>query len=133
MENAAPNYLAILIAAAAAFAFGAVWYGTLSKPWMKAANKTPEDANMSPVLFAITFVANLVMAWVLSWVLIHTGSAGIGGGIMTAVMVWLGFMATTVTVNQRYQGFGWDLTIIDSGHWLGVAIVMGAILGWFAA
>ena len=132
MEIAGPNYLAVLIAAVAAFAFGSVWYGTLAKPWMKAAKKTPEDANMSPVLFVITFVADLVMAWVLASVLAHMGVVTISGAIMTAVLLWLGFMATTVTVNQRYQGFGWDLTIIDAGHWLGVAIVMGAVLGWVA-
>ena len=28
-----------------------------------------------------------------------------------------------------YEGFGWDLTIIDSLHWLGVTLIMGAIIG----
>jgi hypothetical protein len=36
-----------------------------------------------------------------------------------------------MTVNHRYQGFGWDLTLIDGLHWLGVALVMGAVIGWF--
>lgn len=40
-------------------------------------------------------------------------------------------MATTVAVNQRYEGFGWDLTLIDAGHWLGVALIMGGVIGFF--
>ena len=42
-------------------------------------------------------------------------------------------MATTLTVNQRYQGFGWDLTILDGIHWLIVALLMGGIIGAFGA
>ena len=48
-----------------------------------------------------------------------------------SLFVWLGFMATTLAVNQRYEGFGWDLTIIDGLHWLGVALIMGAVIGGF--
>lgn len=38
-------------------------------------------------------------------------------------------IATTIAVNQCYEGFGWDLTPIDWGHWLGVMLIMGAIIG----
>ena len=34
-------------------------------------------------------------------------------------------------VNHRFQGQGWKLTLIDAGHWLGVLLVMGAVLGLF--
>ena len=37
----------------------------------------------------------------------------------------------TEVLANGYQGFGWDLTIIDGLHWLGVALIMGAIIGWF--
>jgi hypothetical protein len=40
-------------------------------------------------------------------------------------------MATTMAVNHRYQAYGWDLTLIDGGHWLGVALIMGAVIGWW--
>ena len=133
MDFGGLNYLAILVAAIAAFVFGAVYYGTLGKPWMKAARIEPGDARMSPVLFITSFVAELIMAWVLAGVIGHlgTGQATLMNGIISGAFVWLGFMATTIAVNQRYQGFGWDLTIRDAGHWLGVAIIMGAIIGWW--
>lgn len=133
MEFGGISYLAVLIAAIVAFVFGAVYYGALGKPWMKAARIDPSEANMSPVLFITSFVAELVMAWVLAGVIGHlgTGEVTLWNGVVSGLFVWLGFMATTVAVNQRYQGFGWDLTLIDAGHWLGVAVIMGAVIGWW--
>lgn len=133
MDFGGMSYLAVLLAAVAAFAFGAVYYGALGTPWMKAARIKPEEAKMEPVLFVTSFVCELVMAWVLAGIIGHLGSGQVTAwnGIVSGFFIWLGFMATTVAVNQRYEGFGWDLTIIDAGHWLGVALIMGAIIGWW--
>ena len=135
MEFGGINYLAVLLAAVAAFVFGSVYYGTLGKPWMKAARIDPEDAKMSPVLFVTSFVAELVMAWVLAGVIGHLGQGQVtlANGIISAAFLWLGLVATTLTVNHRYQSFGWDLTIIDGMHWLGVLLVMGAVIGIMGA
>jgi hypothetical protein len=43
--------------------------------------------------------------------------------------VWLGFVATTLVVNNTFQGAKRSLTYIDSGHWLGVLLLQGAIIG----
>lgn len=133
MDFGTVDYLAVLVAAAAAFVFGAVYYGVLGKPWMKAARIDPAEAKMSAGLFVTSFVAELVMAFVLSLAInaFGMGTTTIAGGLVTGVVAWLGFMAATMTVNHRYQGFGWDLTLIDGLHWLGVALVMGATIGWF--
>ena len=47
MDFAGINYLAVVVAAVAAFVFGAVYYGSLGKPWMKAARIDPGEAKMS--------------------------------------------------------------------------------------
>ena len=133
MEFGGINYLAVLVAAVAAFAAGAIYYGALGKPWMKAARIDPADTRMSPTLFAINFVCELVMAWVLAGVIGHLGDGEVTvrNGVISGAFVWLGFIATAMTVNHRYQGFGWNLTLIDSGHWLIVALLMGGIIGAF--
>lgn len=133
MDISAVNFIAVLAAAVAAFIFGAVYYGLLGKPWMKAARIDPSSAKMSAGLFVTSFVAELVMAFVLSAAIdaFGMGSTTVASGLIAGVIVWLGFMATTMAVNHRYQGFGWDLTVIDGLHWLGVALVMGAVIGWF--
>ena len=43
------NVWAILLAAAAAFIFGGVWYGALSQAWMQAANLTEEIQLLGPI------------------------------------------------------------------------------------
>jgi hypothetical protein len=50
-------------------------------------------------------------------------------GITTAFFVWLPFVLGTMIVNHRFQGSSWSLTLIDGGHWLGVFLVMGIVIG----
>lgn len=135
MAFAGLNWVAILVAAVAAYLAGAIWYGVLGKVWMKAARINPDEAKMSIPLMAIGFVCELVMAWVMAGVIGHLGEGAVTlrNGLVSGAFIWLGFMATTVTINQRYQGFGWNLTLIDAGHWLVVALLMGGIIGAFGA
>jgi hypothetical protein len=132
MSFAGVSYLSILIAAIVAFGWGAAWYMGLSKQWIAAARLDPDKMTPSPLPFIISFIGLLVMGWVMAGVIGHIGAAGIWGGLVTGFLLWLGFIATTTAVNHRYQGFGWDLTVIDAGHWLGVCLIMGAIIGWWA-
>lgn len=133
MQFVEMNYLAILVAALAGFIFGAVYYGLVSKPWMRAGRIDPVQARPGPALLAITFISELIMAFVLAGLIAHLGPGAVTvqNGIVSGFFVWLGFMVTTMAVNHRYQAYGWDLTLIDGAHWLGVAVVMGAVIGWF--
>jgi hypothetical protein len=124
------NYLAILIAAVAGFAFGAGWYMVLAKPWMAAVGMT-EQPRPKPGPFIIAFAAQLLMAWMLAGALGHLGDVSVLAGLITGALLWLGFVVTTMVVNHRFQGAPWALTLIDAGHWLGVMLVMGVVLGLF--
>jgi hypothetical protein len=133
MSFAGVNYLAIVIAAVAALVFGAVYYGVLSKQWIRAGRIDPARAKPGAPILAVTFISELVMAWVLAGLIGHLGPGQVTlwNGVVSAAFVWLGFIATTLAVNHRYQAYGWDFTAIDGGHWLGVVVIMGAIIGWF--
>ena len=133
------NYLAIGLAAIASFLFGAIWYGLLSKHWMAAAGfeqKDMVDANGKPkiplVPMIISFVAELVMAVVLAGVLFHVAKSGltVRAGLITAFLCWLGFVITTLATNHAYGRAKPALTLIDGGHWLGVLLIQGLVLGW---
>ncbi len=133
MDFGGMNYVAIIVATAAAFLFGGAYYGAVSKRWLKASRINPSEAKMTAVHFITSILGELIMAWVLAGLIGHlgTGQVTIMNGIISGLFVWAGFMMTTTAINQRYQGYGWDLTIIDGIHWLGVAVIMGAIIGWF--
>ncbi|MEM9105621.1 MAG: DUF1761 domain-containing protein [Pseudomonadota bacterium] len=134
MDFGGVSFLGILIATAVAFVIGGAYCGLLAKPWMKAARIDPQDANMSAMLFINSIVCELIMAFMLAGVIGHlgTGEGTAINGMISGFFIWLGFVATTLAVNHRYQNFGWDLTLIDGLHWLLVLLAMGAIIGWFA-
>ena len=131
MTFAGTNYLAILVAAVGAFAFGAAYYMALSKQWLAAMGRI--EPNKSPMPFIMSFVCELVMAWVLAGMLAHfgAGQVTVKNGIVSALFIWLGFVLTTVLVNNGYAGRKLSLSAIDSIHWLGVLVIQGAIIGAF--
>jgi hypothetical protein len=133
MTFAGMNYLAVVLAAAAAFVWGAAYYMTLSKQWLAAVGMTREQLQSarSPVPFVISFVALVVMAWVLAGTLAHLGpgQVTVKNGIISALFLWLGFIVTTVFVNNAYPGRKYSLSAIDSIHWLGVVVIQGAVIG----
>lgn len=124
------NYLAVLVAAVAGFAFGAVWYGLLGKQWMAAINMTTHP-KPQPTIYVIAFICQLVMAWMLAGVIGHLGDVEVMRSLIAAAFVWFGFVLTTMTVNHRFQSATWSLTVIDGLHWLGVLLVMGLVIGLF--
>jgi len=131
------NYLAVVIAAVGAWLAGAVYYGVLGKAWLAALGKTKEELmpsgrpNLGP--FVLSFVADLVIAFVLAAVVgaMSAGKPGILAGIATGAMLWLGFVVTTLAVNNAYSGRKTTLTVIDAAHWLLALVVAGAIVGVF--
>ena len=127
------NLIAVAVAGVASFVFGALWYGVLGKAWMAAADLTEEQTKPDPVTLGLAFVCQLVMAFVFAGVIYHTGETSIRTGLISAFMIWVGIVMTTQIVNHRFQGKPWSLTLIDGGHWLGVLIVQGAVIGWFGS
>jgi hypothetical protein len=136
------SYLAILVAAIAGWVVGAAWYMSLSNAWVAAHGRTMEDfkreadarkgsAAWLPYVYAL--IAELIMAWVLAGLLGHLGpdQTTVWNGIVSAAFVWLGFVATTIAINNMFSFRKPMLSVIDSGHWLAVLVVMGIVLGAF--
>ena len=140
MTFAGVNYLAIIIAGVAGWLVGAIWYNVLARPWVAAHGKTMEefkaqvDANKGTVHaflpFALALLAEIVMAWVLAGIVGHLGQVTIRSAVISALFVWLGFVVTTMLVNNAFSGRRYVLTAIDAGHWLAVLLVIGVVIGW---
>ena len=129
---------AVFAAAAAAFLFGAFYYTLLGKTWLGAQGKTADDvrriekstfAKIAP--FILSFASELLMAGMLAGLMIRTGPMTVAHGLKLAFAIWLGFVVTTIAVNYAFAGRKSQLTLIDAGHWLGVVLIMGALIGVF--
>lgn len=139
------TFLTIIAAAVCAWLFGAMWYGTFGKAWVAAQGSTMEEfrakqaANVgklsAQIPFILTFVSELIMAYVLYGLMkhvAHTNPLTVSTGLISAAFIWFGFMLTAMAVNNAFTGRKIMLTVIDAGHWLGVMLILGAILGAFA-
>jgi uncharacterized membrane protein len=131
------NYLAVLVAAVAAWVLGMVWYMALSKQWLAALGKTeadmrgPDGKPKSYAPLVIVFVAELIMAWMLAGLLGHLGAVTVKNGAISGAFCWFGFVLTTIATNYAFHGRKIMLTVIDAGYWLAVLVLMGAIIGAF--
>ena len=132
------NWLSIVIAAVAAWVFAAAYYTALSTPWLAAMGKTMEQCKAEQAAktglvkyapFLLAFVGNIVMGWALYGILAHLNTFTIRGGLISGALIWFGFIVTTMTVNNAFAGRKTTLTAIDSGGWLGVMLIVGAVIG----
>ena len=131
MVFAGMNYAAIVVAAIVGFLAGGLWYGALGKHWLAALGKSKDEMKPRPGPFITAAVALIVMAYVLAGTIGHLGEVDLRTGIISGAIVWAGFIATTVAVNNAFQGARLALTLIDAGHWLVVLLAMGAVIGAF--
>jgi len=137
MTFAGVNYLAVLIAAVASWLAGAAWYMTLAKPWMAALGRTPEQMEAckkqphSYLPFIYAFAAAFILAFVLAGLVGHLGPGQVTlrNGIISGLFCWLGFVFTTMLVNNSFAMRSPKLLAIDGGYWLLVLVLSGAVIG----
>ena len=140
------NFFVMLGAAVCSWLFGAMYYGSLGKQWVEAQGSTVEEFRAKQAAkvgtlsaqapFILGFIAQLIMAYVLYGVMkhvAHTGPLTVRNGLITAALIWFGFILTSVAVNYAFSGRKVMLIVIDAGYWLGVMVILGAILGAFAS
>lgn len=130
---------AVFFAAAGGWLAGFGYYTVLAEPWAAALGTSTEHlqreraANAGTLAgwapFAITFLAELIMAGVLAGLLVQMQVATLRGGVILGALAWLGLVATSMAVNNMLGDRKIMLTVIDGGHWLMVLLLMGAILG----
>lgn len=132
------NPLAVAIATFAGYLFGAAWYMLLAKRWLAAQEFSADQrariegsGGRAPAPFLISLAAQTLMACMLASLLAHLGAPALTlrGGAQTGFLVWLGFVATTLISNYAFGMRRWSLAVIDGGHWLGVLLIQGGVLG----
>ncbi len=129
------GYLSVIVAAIAGFAFGAVWYMTLSKPWMEASGiKVGNDGRPeggSPVPFVLDFVAMLLVAGMMRHAFALAGIMTFGKGLVSGLGIGLFFISPWIMINNAYGMRPFKLTVIDAGYATFGCAIMGAVLMLF--
>jgi Protein of unknown function (DUF1761) len=126
------NYAAVFVSALTYWILGAVWFGVLfSKPWMAFEHITKEQAQgMNPVLpYVVTFLLNLVMAFVLAQLCIWRKADTAARGAALGVLMWIGFLGPVTYTTYMYEMRPKELFAINEFYPLVGLCLMGAILG----
>ncbi len=121
--------VSVIAAAIAAFAFGAVWYMTLSEKWMAATGQTKEsqkEAGATP--FIISFIALLVVAGMMRHIFALAGIDGLSKGAVAGFGLGLFIATPWVVTNYAYARRSRSLMILDGGYATIGCAVIGAVL-----
>lgn len=136
MEFAGVNPLAVVAAGAASYLFGGLWYQVFGATWLEAIGKTYDqlkaEGGFGPLPMAIALIAQLIMAFVFAGAFGYLGPDNLTlvNGLVAGAVIWAGFILTTLVTNNQFQAHGFELTLIDGGHWLCVLLIQGAIIGF---
>ena len=127
MANA--NLLAILIAAAAGFLVGGIWYGPLfGKAWMAEHGFTEEqlkDANMLKI-YGLTFAFSVLSAVFLGHLLAFFDT-GPRSTMMISIGIALGYIVPAIGTNYLFSRKSGKLFAIDAGYWIVFYAAMGVV------
>jgi len=126
------NYWAVLVCAAVYWLIGGLWYGLLfSTTWMELEHMTAQDAaSMSPIgPYIITFLLDLVMAFVLAQICVWRNANTAGRGAAIGTLLWIGFAGPITFTTSMYEMRPVELFAINNFYPLIGLVVMGVILG----
>jgi Protein of unknown function (DUF1761) len=130
------EYLNVIAAAVGAFAFGAIWYTAMSKPWAKAAGIALDaqgrpQGNGSVMPFVIGLLAMLVVAGTMRHLFAFAGVATLGEGIGAGAGIGAFFISAWVGMNYAFSMRPVALWLIDTVNAVVGCTIMGAILVLF--
>ena len=127
------NYLMVVLAALAAYAFGAVWYTTMAKPWIKAAG-IAVDANGKPMgsgsamPFVVGFVAELLVAGMMRHIFAMSGLDTLPEGVMGGFGIGAFLITPWVAMNYAFAARPYRLTVLDGVNSVVGCTIMGIVL-----
>jgi hypothetical protein len=125
----------VLAAAAAGYVFGAIWYMSLSKPWVEAAgiecdeNGKPVDQSALP--FILSAIAMVIVAGMMRHVFALGGIEGVAKGLVAGLGIGLFFISPWIMINNAYGGRPFRLTLIDGGYATFGCAIIGMVLELF--
>lgn len=125
------NIVAVLVAAAAGFAVGGVWYAPfLFGPLWSRMSPLEEDQRGSSGTreYAVSVGCCILQALVLYLVLLATESLAIAPALWMAILLWAGFTAAPSLSEAVFSRRPLGAWLVDSGHRLAVALVMAVVL-----
>jgi hypothetical protein len=134
MSNIRLNWVAILVAAIAAFIFEALWFSVFMNEWLAGIGRTREwlmsSAAVTPaVQYATAIICSIITAAILSICIQVSGEQTVRRGVLCAAVLWFGFIATSWAKAYIFEVRTLQIYAIYTGYYLIELVLMGAIVG----
>jgi len=127
------NYGAVVVCAVVYWLLGGLWFGLLfNKPWMALEHVTDEQAmaaGMTLAPYVVTFILNLLVAFVLSQLCLWRNATTAARGSALGILLWIGLVGPITYTTYMYEMRPWRLFAINQFYPLVGLALMGAILG----
>ena len=131
------SYTGVFLAAIVGFILAFIWWGPLfGMKWAKMMGysekdmkKAKEKGMAQPMI--VMFIADLIMAFVLSVLMMSTGMTAMSAALTLGFWVWLGFIATVGIGIVLWDNKPMNLFWLNSFGWLVAILGMSATLTMF--
>jgi Protein of unknown function (DUF1761) len=122
------NFLAIAVAAVAAFVASAVWYTAFSNPMANLSDSAEAASGTSLWTMLFVIAQSLVVAFMVAYFASHLGVTSLSGAIGLGALLWI-FPAAILLGSVVHEGVPLALASIHAGDWLVKLILITAIVG----
>jgi uncharacterized membrane protein YdjX (TVP38/TMEM64 family) len=125
-RNRSMNYLAIVVAAGAAFVASAVWYTVFGKAMMELSRAADTGASLWTMLFVIA--QSLIIAFMVAYFVSRVGITDFASAAGLGALLWI-FPAAILLGSVVHEGVPLALAAIHAGDWLVKLLLIGVVVG----
>jgi Protein of unknown function (DUF1761) len=123
------NFLAIVVAAVAAFILSAVWYGVFGGTLAQLHPAYADSESPSAKDAMVELARNIVVAVVLAGLADQIGIEGWAGAALLGLVLWVGIVVVLLTGSVYHEKVPMKLAAIHAGDWLLKLVVIAIIVG----
>lgn len=123
------NYLAVAVAAVAAFIVSTVWYMAFAKRMATLNEAYADQARTPPWKVLVELVRSLVVASVLAGLASLLEIEDLTGAVLLGLSMWVGFPVALLTGSVIWERVPPQLAAIHAGDWLLKLLVIAIIVG----
>jgi hypothetical protein len=120
------NYLAIVVAAVAAFVAAGGYYAALGKQLEKFSGA---PADMPPWMLVVEVAKHLVVAAVVAALAAGIGITSWQPAVLLGLTLWVGFPAMLLLGSVVHEKVPWRLAALHAGDWLVKLLLIAVIVG----
>ena len=113
--------LEVLIATAAAFVLGGVYYAAFG-------GRLGGDGEMPPWKFAVEILRCLVLAAVVAWLATEAGIDDVAGGLVLGLVLFAGFPLVLWVGAVVHENTPVERAVIHGGDWLAKLLVVSVVV-----